>query len=219
MPVQLSFGDIFERAAFNEETRHLPRAKDEGITFYRGLIGRFNEVILAGDMKAAEALIAEAHNLAIKLNGGDVAIFADVTSVGNILERETAAPLGRVPLWGQISEGFVIQPMAGLNVRIVMEGMLGIARDPVSSFSAHAVDLEKPFISDTGYQSFIGWKFPFSPGMRPDDYVNTALARHIKRHLKGMLYMIEPSYRELHRESVQTFLQAQADLDRACVPA
>lgn len=211
VPEQLSFASSFEEAAFEQRTSQLPSAMEGGIAFCRSLIDRFNAVLLVSDMPAAEHLIEEAHDLATKLNGGDLAIFADENSAGNILERETAAKPGDVPLWGQTGQ-FVIEPVVGMKVLIEMEGILGIPTDPVPSFAAHALDPDKPFISETGYRSFIGWRFPLKAGANPPDYAKAVIQEHIRRHLKGRLTLIEPTYRARLRQSGSAFSQDAPEL-------
>jgi hypothetical protein len=45
-----------------------------------------------------------------------------------------------------------------MSVRIVMDGMVGVcaSMDVWPGFSANVVEPEKPFISETGYRSFLG---------------------------------------------------------------
>jgi hypothetical protein len=45
----------------------------------------------------------------------------------------------------------------GLPVRIQQDGMFGFGMmsRPYSGFPAHAVDYQRPFLSETGYRSFL----------------------------------------------------------------
>ena len=57
---------------------------------------------------------------------------------------------------------------------------------------------EKPFLSETGYRSFIGLRSGLQPGMTPDSFAREIIALHVTRELKGKLIVIEPKYRERH---------------------
>ena len=82
---------------------------------------------------------------------------------GTRLAEKTRAPTGTIPLWGQEGE-FVIET-AGISVRMDTDGIFGIATRYVlmPGFAAHAVDWDKPFISETGFRSFIGYSATLSP--------------------------------------------------------
>jgi hypothetical protein len=106
------------------EGAHLPDTLDEALPFYRALIQRHHEAMLAGDHEAVMAMREEAYLLARKLNGYEPGILADEDSPGRVLDRETRAPCGSVPLWGQ-SGAFELECM-GMRVRIEIDGMFGI---------------------------------------------------------------------------------------------
>src|SRR5580704_4623614 len=67
-PQQLGFG--FEEILREQETAHIPGTMEEGIPYFRKLIERHNEAMMAGDEEKTMAIRAEAHELACKLNGG-----------------------------------------------------------------------------------------------------------------------------------------------------
>lgn len=96
-----------------------------------------------------------------------------------MLARLTAAEPGTVPLWGQEGE-FVIE-VTGMRVRIEMDGMFGIGAgfSPWMNFSAHAVDWDKPFLSETGYRSFMGMHAALVPGFTPDAFAREVIAAHV----------------------------------------
>ena len=103
-----------------------------------------------------------------------------------VLERATAAPAGTVPLYGQTGD-FTID-VNGMRVRIEMDGMYGIgmmSNSPAPGFSVHAVDYDKPFISETGYRSFIGYRPGMPPGTTPDELVRQVIKAHISGSLKA----------------------------------
>lgn len=87
---------------FAQQTAHLPGTLREGIAYFRGLLKRHHAAVLAGDEAGAKRLQGEANLLALKLNGGKRGYLADEQAPGCILQRRTAARLGKVPLWGQV---------------------------------------------------------------------------------------------------------------------
>ena len=192
-PQQLGFG--FDEIEEQRETAHLPSSMDEGITHYRALLEKNNEAMLAGDVARAMATRKEAERLAIKLNGGEFGILAGPDAPGYVLMRETAAPTGTVPMWGQ--EGDFIVKVGEMPVHIQMDGMLGLgARVSVwPGFSANTVEPDKPFFSETGYRSFLGVHAHLVPGLTPDEFAREVIAAHIKGDCKGKLRSVGQEYR------------------------
>jgi hypothetical protein len=169
---------------------------EQGIPFYRALIARHHDAVLAADVDEVMRLHEQAYLLALRLNGGENGICADDDAPACVLARETAAPAGGVPLWGQ--DGDFVIDVAGMKVRIELNGMFGIGSSHSlwPGFAAHAVDWDKPFLSPTGYRSFLGMHAEPVPGITPDAFAHEAIASHVARELKGKLVMIEQRYRE-----------------------
>jgi hypothetical protein len=167
-----------------------------GLPHYRLLIRHHHAAMLAADGEKVMALRREAKFLARKLNGGDTGILADEDSAGNVLTRKTAAEPGTVPLWGQ--EGVFIIEVKGMRAGIELEGMFGIGSGfgfwP--GFAAHAADYLYPFISETGFRSFLGIHADPVPGLTPGAFAAKIIAAHIRGELKGKLRTIEPRYCE-----------------------
>lgn len=157
-----------------------PMAAETAIPLFRAMIDRHHAAMLAGDEKAAITIRKDAHKLAAQMNqdGTTFGIIAGDDAPGCVLERETQAPTGTVPLWGQ-SGDFIID-VDGMRVRIEQDGIFGIGASsmPWPGFSAHIVDRDKPFLSETGYRSFLGIHAPMVPGMTPD-----TVAREVIRGL------------------------------------
>lgn len=200
---QLGFDSLLANAdsdnrarEFERETGHLPDSYAEAIPFYRTLIERNHTAMLAADADETTRLHDEAHNLALRLNGGDGGILAHENAPGYVLARETAAVSGTVPLWGQTGD-FIIT-VGDMLVRIEMDGMFGIgARHTLwSGFSAHSVELDRPFLSETGYRSFLGIYAAPQPGLTPDLFAQQVIAVHIERELNGKLVAIAQKYRD-----------------------
>ena len=99
-----------------------------------------------------------------------------------------------MPLWGQSGQ-FEIT-LDGMRVAIDMDGIFGIGASHMAwlGFSAHAVDFDKPFISETGYRSFLGCGGALLPGYTPDRFASEIIAAHIRHGLKDRLIAIKPEY-------------------------
>ena len=200
---QLGFDALLDNAdsenrarKFERETAHLPGTFDEALPFYRELIERNHAAMLAADVIETMRLHDEAHKLALRLNGGEPGIIAHDNAPGYVLERGTAADPGTVPLWGQTGD-FIIT-VGAMRVRIELEGMFGIGCG-ISfwpGFSAHAVDYDRPFLSPTGYRSFLGIHADPQPGLTPDAFTREVIDAYVERELKGKLLPIAPRYRD-----------------------
>jgi hypothetical protein len=165
-PQQFGFG--FDQMFEEQRTAHLPSTMEEAIPYYRGLIEKYNAAMLLRDLPAIEKIQQEAEDLAVKLNGGELlGIMGGPDAPVYVLERATAAPSGTVPTWGQ-----------------------------TAGFSAHAVDYEKPFLSETGYRSFIGYRPDFEPGMTPDVLAQGMIRDYITGKCKGKKRNIQQTYVE-----------------------
>jgi hypothetical protein len=208
-PQQLGFG--FEEILREQETAHLPGTMEEAIPYYRKMLERHNEAMLAGDVPAAMEIREEARELATKLNGNDSCGISCHDGPGGILDSKSAAPEGVVPLWGQ--EGNFIIDINGMKVRIEQDGLFGIGTFTCSApgFSAHAVDYDKPFLSETGYRSFIGSRPEIAPGMTPDVMAREMINSYMNRECKAKAKRIEQSYvdREMQRRAQNNSQQEQ----------
>jgi hypothetical protein len=199
---QLGFDALLTAAAEDNrkrkterETAHLPGTMEEAIPFYRLIIRQHHAAILAADAGKVTQLRREAKQLALRLNDGDPGILARPDAPGYVLARETAAPSGAVPLWGQ--DGDFVITVGKMRVRIELDGLFGIASSVAfwPGFAAHAVDDDRPFISETGYRSFLGIHAAPVPDLTPDEFAAKVIAAHIERELKGRLRTIAPRYR------------------------
>lgn len=153
----------------------------EAIARYSALIEKHHASMLAGDVEIVAALRKDAYGIAERMNGDGkhFGIKSAPDAPCYVLERATASPAGTVPLWGQTGE-FIID-VAGTRVRIVMEGLFGIGGFGMFwlGFSANAVDWDKPFISSTGYRSFVGIMAETREGMTPDTFTAAVVRSHM----------------------------------------
>lgn len=184
-----------QTAALNRAIGHLPSSLDEAFSFYRDLITRHHAAMLVGDGKAAIALRHEAGHLALRLNHGEPGILAGPDAPGCKLADLTAAELGTIPEWGQ--QGEFILEVAGMRVLIKLSGLFGIGARFMTylSFSAHALDWDQPFLSETGYRSFMGISAELVPGLTPDAFARDVITNHVTTALKGKLVPISQRYR------------------------
>jgi hypothetical protein len=177
------------------ETGHLPSTMAEALPFYRDLLVAHDAAMFGGDIEEAMRLRDEADKLALRLNGGNPGILADDDAPGCVLERETAARPGVVPLWGQQGE-FVIG-VGTMRVRVEMDGIFGIGcgYSTWPGFAAHAVDLDRPFLSETGYRSFLGVYKDYQSGLTPGTFVADVLTAYIADEMKGRLLTIDDRWK------------------------
>lgn len=202
-PEQLGFDALLETAAqdnisrnFEKETAHLPSDWTEAIAYHRRQIECHNDAMLANDFDAAMAIRNDAYLLARKLNGGAPGILAGEDAPGCVLARKAAAKDGCVPLWGQ--DGAFEMQAAGLALNVEMNGMFGIGATamPYLGFSVRAVDCTEPFLSETGYRSFLGVSVVPEMGMATADFVCRVVELHVATELKGKLLSVAVQYRE-----------------------
>lgn len=200
-PDQLGFDALLQDAAadnqtciFDRETAHLPENWAEAISYHRTQIAEHHAAMLANDFEAAIAIRKDAHLVAIKLNGGRHGILAGEDAPGCVLARKAAATRGTVPMWGQ--DGTFKINASGMNISVDMGGMFGIGATamPYLGFSVRAVDPTKPFLSETGYRSFLGCSVEPQRGMTTDGFVRRVVEVHVAQELRGKLVKIDPQY-------------------------
>lgn len=116
----------------------------------RQLVERFNDAVLAGDTACLDECHMQYEAMVFALNGGTFfGSAADESCAFYVLQRAAAAPVGQVPMWGQVGE-FMIE----------VEGIRLLVRVDPKALANHvsgdlwAIDLDKPGISSTGYRSF-----------------------------------------------------------------
>lgn len=202
-PAQLGFDALLVNAdaenralKIERETAHLPDTMEEGLRFYRILLRQHHAAMLSANVGETMRLREEARNLALRLNGGEPGILAGPDSPGHVLERETAAAPDLLPLWGQL--GSYAIDVGDLKVHIELDGIFGISSCAFywPAFSARAVEFDKPFLSTTGYRSFLGVQGDPVSGLSPDEFTRRVIESYIANELKGLLVPIEPEYRQ-----------------------
>ena len=189
---QLGFDALLADAAeenaardFAKKTAHLPNDLATAIPFHAAQIEAHHAAMLAGDFDAAIAIRDEAQLLARTLNGDKPGIIADQDAPGCILARKCAATPDKLPLWGQ-DAAFTVT-LKGVDMAVTLNGMFGIGacHMPYAGFAVRAIDRSKPFVSATGYRSFLGCSVPIQRGLIPSDFVRHVVQAHIAQALNG----------------------------------
>ncbi|MEM9764277.1 MAG: hypothetical protein AAF968_17530 [Pseudomonadota bacterium] len=189
---------------FARKTEHLPETMEAAAPAFATLIDAHHAAMLAADVDEAMRLREEARLMAQKLDPERRGILAHDNAPGYALMRTLPATGGGVPLWGQ--DGTFQIDAAGMTVRIEMEGVFGIGASfgfwP--GFAAHAVHWDRPFLSATGYRSFLGIHADAAPGLTPDVFARMIVERYVADALGGTLepisaHFVEPRDRDEER--------------------
>ena len=171
-------------------TGHLPATMETAIPFFRALLERHHAAMLAADLDEVRRLREEAAQLALKLNGRRPGYLADETSPGCVLRRETESVEGTVPLWGQ--KGSFALEFDVFQAKIEAPGIFGgLHFDRFwLGFDAHAVDRDRPFLSESGFRSFLSVGAPPWPNITVDLFCRGIIDAHVRDVLKGKLVTI-----------------------------
>lgn len=200
---QLGFDDLLETAAqdnaeriFAKETAHLPENFADAVRFFEAFIRDHDQAMRDAKVDDVMRLREEAHLLAKKLNGGNPGILAHDNAPAYRLERAFAPEAGHEPLWGQ--HGKFIVCIEGMQVEVDLHGIFGIGGcyHFWPGFAARAVDHAKPFLSQTGYRSFLGIHAEPQAGLSPIRFVEIVIQGYIDNELKGHLLKIDEQYRD-----------------------
>lgn len=177
---------------WEKATGHLPATMERALPLFRELLARHHVAMLEVNVEEVRRLRKEAGQLALKLNGRRPGYLSDETSAGSVLRRETESPPGDVPLWGQ--KGTFILEFDAFRVRIKTPGIFGgLHFDRFwLGFDAHAVDHTQPFMSPTGFQSFLSVGAEVWPNITVDLFCRGIVDAHVRDVLKGKLVEIQP---------------------------
>lgn len=166
----------------------LPADRDGLLAAAVAAVVEIDAAVMRGDGAAAEVAGDRYEAIIWKLNGGtNFGCMADDEAAGRVIERHCAAVQGDVPLWGQRGQFLAV---AG-DVRALVEYEAGYGGPLNAHFQFHAVDLDRPFISATGYRSH----FDTARGcMTVDEVARGILAAMLAEKKRPVL--IEASYRD-----------------------
>lgn len=175
-------------APAGELLAELPEDRDGLLAAAVANVVEIDGAIMRGDGAAAELAAARYEAIIWKLNGGtNFGCMADDEAAGRVIERHCAAVPGEVPLWGQRGQFLV---MAG-DMRALVEYEAGYGGPLRAHFQFHVIDLDRPFISETGYRSH----FDTARGCMTVDEVARGILTAMQAEKKRPL-MVEASYRD-----------------------
>jgi hypothetical protein len=83
------------------------------------------------------------------------------------------------------------------HVRIDMDSIFGVCGLHTSwmGFGAQAVDLDKPFTSETSFRSFLGAGGALRPGFTPDRFAAAIIEAYVAKDCRGKLVRVPPKWR------------------------
>ncbi|KVX69129.1 hypothetical protein WT34_24455 [Burkholderia stagnalis] len=176
-------------------------------------IDALNDAVLASDGEAAEAAESRYEAAVWKLNGRTFFGSMAGPESGGIIAREacSAAP-GTVPKWGQSGE--FVATVDGMRALVSVTDGFSVRR---AHFEFRAVDLDRPFISETGYRSHVA-----APcgGVTVREAVEATLAAMIRKgvHMVGDEYRVRraddarPWLGQFAEQPIEAFADATGQL-------
>ncbi|WP_230960404.1 hypothetical protein [Burkholderia pseudomultivorans] len=159
-----------------------PANRDELLAVALDAVRELHAAVVDDDAAAAEAASDRYDAVVWRLNGDT--FFGCRVGAGEIIEQHCRAEAGHIPMWGQAGE-FLINVS---GVRSIVEVDDGFGRFRVF-FKFHAVDVNKQFISETGFRSHFE---VFQSGQTVDEVAKAIFAAFLA---KGRT-MIDPDRRE-----------------------
>jgi len=139
----------------------------------RAVVALHHDAVITGDLAQMDATHCAFEALVYVLNGNTLfGSRGDSQRAVSVLARAVAAEPGRVPCWGQSGE-FLLE-IDGMRIRVEVEDGL----KPHHGVALHAIDLDRPFVSDTGYRHH-GVDEGASLGLTVDQAVRRAVGQLI----------------------------------------
>ncbi|WP_193387859.1 hypothetical protein [Xanthomonas phaseoli] len=127
----------------------LPAEGGELLAVTAAAVGELHAAVLEHDGAGAERAAQRYEACVWKLNGGTFfGSNADESAAGRVIERHCRAEPGLIPMWGQRGEFLIV--VDGIRALVEFDAGFGLLH---CHFAFHAVDLDRPFISGTGYRS------------------------------------------------------------------
>lgn len=127
----------------------MPNTSADLLDVAASAVNALHLAIMAGDQEKAELAAYRYEGTIWKFNGGTFyGCVADEDASGNLVENYCRATPGSVPRWGQSGEFLIM--VDGIRALVDFSNNMGALR---AHFAFQIVDLDKPFISETGYRS------------------------------------------------------------------
>ena len=166
----------------------------------RATIDALNDAVLASDGAGTEAAELRYEAAVWKLNGKTFfGSMAGPESGGIVAQKECSAAPGTVPKWGQSGE--FVATVDGMRALVSVSEGFSVGR---THYEFRAVDLDRPFISPTGYRSHFA--APVG-GVTVRDAVEATLAAMMA---EGM-HMVGDEYRVHRAEDARPWLAQLAE--------
>jgi len=160
---QREAGEAAKEAADQADLAKLPDKIPALVEDYRRTLQARHNFMLKGKVKQAQEATRRLDLLQAKANGGRSFGSGVETSPAETLRRQTAAPIGQEPLWGQLGV-----------FRVEVDGVPYLVEHDTSMHLAlHAEQASMRCISETGFHSF----FPATPGS--DEEVRASVADYV----------------------------------------
>lgn len=185
-------GPVFKTPEQYRAAKSLPDTDAELIQHCRKLLEEYDRTLRAANLGFADDIAEKVRQCCIKLNGGNnFAMKCEPDGGMYRMEQAVRAPFQAVPMWGQPGE-FTIE-VHGIPARVRYSGLFGTCEH---GFDVTAVEWDKPFLSPTGYRSFLGiyWRHRLDPNESVEDWIVAVVETHmLGTGRKPILYDIPPA--------------------------
>lgn len=167
-------------------------------TAWRAILD-LNDAVLRSDLDAVKQSISCYEACIWKLNGNTFfGSAADAKQAAEVIATYCQADKGQVPLWGQKGE-FLVVSETGVRAWVKVEQSRHYC-----SAGYNVIDLDKPFMSHTGYRHVI-FKYAYSKGETVSEYLTRTLDELLNATKKPEY--LDPTYRNsLAREPLPEWL-------------
>lgn len=173
-----------EQARWLAVAASLPTDRTELMAAALDVLRAYHAAVMAPDMAGADVLSEKYRAAVWKLNGETfLGCEADEKAPGNVLAELSRADGGRMPMWGQ--KGEMLLEVGGMRALVAIDA--GVSWRALH-LEFHAVDLFRPFLSETGYRSH------FAQPMFGHT-VEEAARFHMAELVRDTRRMVDPKYR------------------------
>jgi len=155
----------------------MPSDLDGLLAVARASVDELHAGVMACDDAAVELATNRYDAVTWKLNGGTfLGCQADQDAAGCVIDRHCSAAPGDVPCWGQAGQ-FLIE-VEGLRALVDYSGACSLLG---CHFAFTAVDLDRPFVSETGYRSHFDDLGDLNGGVTVDAKAAAIFADYLKK--------------------------------------
>lgn len=206
---KLETREAAEHRELMDRAEQLPGGREDLLAEARKAIDRLNEAVMAGDAPGVADAFRTYDAVVWRLNGDTFFASRDCWNPeagGHVVDRHCAAMPGQEPLWGQKGE-FLIS-VQGMRARVEIKEGFGPQH---VSIHFHAVDVHRPFISETGFLSAFD---NVRLGKSPREAVEAIFQEKMS---KRPIYLTPSAVRSCSSNPVPDWLERKLG-DFACAP-